>query len=45
MVLAKPQVTYANKLDLVIENLAQRINEFLSFQKAKDHYLKILFKT
>ncbi len=33
----------ANKLDLLTENLAQRVDEILSFQNSKDHYLKMSF--
>ena len=33
----------ANKLDLVIDNLAHRIDEVLSFQNSKEHPLKLSF--
>jgi len=33
----------ANKLDLVIDNLAHRIDEILSFQNSKEHPLKMSF--
>ena len=33
----------ANKLDLDIDNLANRIEDILSFQNSKDHYLKMSF--
>ena len=33
----------ANKLDLAIDNLANRVDEILSFQNSKDHHLKMSF--
>jgi putative transposase len=33
----------ANKLDLAIDNLADRVDEILSFQNSKDHHLKMSF--
>lgn len=33
----------ANKLDLIIDNLALRIDEVLSFQNSKEHPLKLSF--
>jgi len=33
----------AKKLDLVIDNLAHRIDEILSFQNSKEHPLKMSF--
>ena len=33
----------ANKLDLAIDHLANRVDDILSFQNSKDHHLKMSF--
>jgi transposase len=33
----------ANKLDLAIDNLSNRVDEILSFQNSNDHHLKMSF--